>query len=180
MFIEGKQINLRQLKKTDDESVFKQANNRLVSRYTTVPYPYTLEIAQSFIKDTAKKIKAGISYDLAIVTKDNDEVIGMIALRIVKKEIGLAEFGYWLGSKYWGKGIVSEAAGLMLDFGFKKLKLKKIFAKVMKPNIGSVRILEKNRFKLEGDLRRHDCKMGKFYDVLIFGLLKEEYKKNEA
>lgn len=178
MFIEGKKINLRQLKRSDAQAVFKQANDRLISRFTTVPYPYTLEMATCFIRDTGKKIKLGSSYDLAIVTREGDEFIGMVALRIAKKEAGVAELGYWLGSKHWGRGIMSEAAGLIIDFGFKKLKLKKVFAKVMKPNIGSAKILEKHGFKLEGDLRRHDCKLGKVYDVLMFGLLKNDRKKN--
>jgi RimJ/RimL family protein N-acetyltransferase len=177
MIIKGKKIILRQLKKTDDKALFKYANDRLVSRYTTVPFPYTLAIAQSFIKDTAKKIKAGTSYDLGIVAEGGDEVIGMAAIRIIEGNAKVGEIGYWLGRKHWGKGIVSEAAAMMLKFAFKDLKLNKVHAKVMSPNSASVKILGKNNFMLEGNLRKQDCKIGKIYDVLVFGLLKEEYKK---
>ncbi|HTX87334.1 MAG TPA: GNAT family N-acetyltransferase [Candidatus Nanoarchaeia archaeon] len=177
MFIEGKKINLRQLKKSDDKALFNHANDHLICRYTTIPYPYTLKIAKVFIEKTRKKIRAGESYELGITAKDNDEIIGMAGLRIINKKAKVAEMGYWLGRKYWGQGIVSEAAALMLDFGFKKLKLNRVFARAMKPNIGSARVLKKNGFKSEGILRRHEYKMGKIYDVLQFGILKEEHKR---
>lgn len=177
MFIKGKKVNLRQLKKSDDKSLLKYANDRLICRYTMVPYPYSLKMARSFIRETGKKIKAGSSYELAIVLPVLDEVIGMTGLRIRDKKAKVAEIGYWLGRKYWGQGIVSEAAGMMLNFGLNKLKLKRVCAKVMKPNSASARILEKHGFKPEGCLRRHEYKLGKVYDVLMFGLLKEEYKK---
>ncbi|MDD5527444.1 MAG: GNAT family protein [Patescibacteria group bacterium] len=177
MLIKGKKINLRQLKKNDDKSLFKYANDRMICRYTTVPYPYTLKIAQSFIKKTCKNLKIGESYDLGMADSESGEIIGMAALRIKDKKAKIAEIGYWLGRKHWSRGITSEAAAIMLNFGFEKLKLNRIYAKVMKPNIGSIRILEKHGFKLEGILRRHEYKMGKIHDVLMFGLLKEEYKK---
>jgi RimJ/RimL family protein N-acetyltransferase len=177
MLIKGKKITLRQLKKTDDKSLFKYANDRLVSQYTLVPYPYTLAMAQDFIKDTAKKIKAGVSFDLGIVAEDNNEVVGMVAIRIKDNKAGVGEIGYWLGRKFWGKGIASEAAAMILKFAFQDLKLKKVYGKVMRPNTASVKILGKNNFMLEGMLRQHEYKMGKIHDVLLFGLLKEEYKK---
>jgi len=177
MIIKGKKIILRQLKKADDKSLFKYANDRLISQYTMVPYPYTLAMAQAFIKDTAKKIKADVSYDFGIVAEGSGEVVGMTAIRVIEGKAKVGEIGYWLGRKYWGKGIVSEAVTMMLKFAFKDLKLNKVHAKVMRPNTASIKILGKNNFMLEGMLRKHEYKLGKIHDVLVFGLLKEEYKK---
>jgi RimJ/RimL family protein N-acetyltransferase len=64
---------------------------------------------------------------------------------------------------------------LILDFGFKKLGLVRIYAKVMHPNTASAKLLESVGFKYEGKLRKSVYRWGKWFDMLIYGLLKEEY-----
>ena len=177
MIIKGDRINLRKLRKSDAESIQKHAKDKEISRYTTLPHPYKLEHAQYFIKLTHKKMRKKESYEFGIELKGTKKIIGMIGLMNIEFKNKKSELGYWLGKEYWRKGLTTESLGLVLKFGFEELKLEKIYAKVMYPNIASANLLKKNGFKLEGRLRKNTLKNGKLMDDLIYGLLKEEWKK---
>lgn len=109
--------------------------------------------------------------------KATGQIIGMISLMNVSEKNRNAEIGYWLGKKYWGKGYATEAVSLILRYGFKELKLFRIWARVFHPNLTSIRLLEKVGFTLEGRLRNNIKKSGRWLDELCYGILKTEYKK---
>ncbi len=87
-----------------------------------------------------------------------------------------AELGYWLGKKHWGKGYVTQAVKLILNFGFNKLKLHKIYARLLAENIGSRKVLEKAGFKFEGTFKEHEYRHKRWHDVLNYGILRKDYK----
>lgn len=113
-----------------------------------------------------KKKKTDINFAIDI----NSEVIGGISL--MKIEGHKAELGYWLGKKYWNQGIMTEAIKLITNFGYNKLRLKRIYAYVFSKNKASARVLEKNGYKYEGLLRKQNLKDGKFTDDLLFAKVK--------
>jgi RimJ/RimL family protein N-acetyltransferase len=84
-----------------------------------------------------------------------------------------AELGYWVGEKYWRRGIATEAVNRMTGFLFENFDINRIFARVFDWNQSSIKVLEKNGFFLEGRLKNHVYKDGLFTDELIFGLLKD-------
>ena len=98
-------------------------------------------------------------------------MIGIVALHLVCLKDKNAEIGYWVSRQHWGKGIATEAVRLALQFGFKELKLKRIYAKVFKGNNISVKVLQKNRFKIEGLLRKSRYKNKKWLDEIILSKL---------
>ena len=83
-----------------------------------------------------------------------------------------AQIGYWIARKLWNKGIMTNAVRIITEFGFKKLKSKRISANVFLPNKASVRVLEKNNYKLERILRKYHLKDGKLIDALVFAKTK--------
>jgi ribosomal-protein-alanine N-acetyltransferase len=89
-----------------------------------------------------------------------------------------ADIGYWLGQKYWGQGIISEALKSFIKFSFKKLKLLRLQAGVAVENKASVKVLKKAGFKKEGirgkSLRTRST--GKWHDTYSFGLLRSDVK----
>ena len=88
-----------------------------------------------------------------------------------------AKIKYWIGKKFWGQGLGREAAELILDFGFNTLRLKRIWAKVVRLNKRSKNLLKKIGFRYEGRLRKNTFRNGKYMDDLRFALLKEEWQK---
>jgi RimJ/RimL family protein N-acetyltransferase len=175
--LEGERIILRKLRPSDAESIWLNARDKEISRYmTNLPYPYKLKDAKQFIGRSIGRSKAGKKLNLGLALKESGQVVGVFSLTL-QKNLLIAETGYWIGKKYWRQGFGSEALQLILKFGFKNLKLKKIFAKVLKGNPSSAVLLEKNGFKFEGCLRKQTLLRGRWYDYLMYGMLKEEFKE---
>lgn len=178
MKITGKVINLRTLYESDETSIFENVNNYKIAEYTlNIPFPYKLQDAKDFIKITQEKLIDKSAIHLGIEDKKNKQIVGMISLTKIDKTNKNAEVGYWLGEKYWGKGYMKEALDLIVRYGFKNLKLEKIYAYVFSPNIKSQKRLEKAGFNQEGMRKKHLCKNNKWYDDYIYGILKDEYKE---
>jgi RimJ/RimL family protein N-acetyltransferase len=156
----------------DAEDFVALLNDKKVSRYMTqIPYPYTLSSALPWLKkeQSAFKLKNRPSYHFVI--EQDGRAVGLVGLKEIKAG-HRADFGYWLGKAYWGQGIMSSAVKLVTDFGFQKLKLRRIQAYVFKPNVASKKVLEKNGFKTEGLLRKDIRKDGHLFDVYILAKVK--------
>ena len=175
--LKGRRILLRYPTLRDARSIYFYAKEPDIARYTTLPQPYTLAHAKSFLKRTVLSRHDKHAYRFAIIWKETGELIGMMGLESVDSVSKRAEIGYWLGKPYWGKGIMQEAISLLLDFGFKKLKLERIFAKVYHKNPASAHLLEKHGFTKEGTLRRHVFRNGEWLDEHHYGLLREEHHR---
>ncbi|XP_050373338.1 uncharacterized protein LOC126790990 [Argentina anserina] len=88
-----------------------------------------------------------------------------------------AEIGYVLGSKYWGKGIVTRAVKMVVDTIFKEwTHLERLEAFVDVENVGSQRVMEKVGFQREGVLRKHYIVKGRTIDEVIYSILSTECK----
>ncbi|MCX6834547.1 MAG: GNAT family protein, partial [candidate division Zixibacteria bacterium] len=104
------------------------------------------------------------------------DIIGGIGLEVISKKHQCIEVGYWLGRKYRGRGIMPEAVRMALRFGFKELKQARIQAHVMNGNDASVRVLEKCGFKYEGTERKRIKHRGRWRDLMMFSVLREEWR----
>ncbi len=169
--IRSKRFILRPFKKGDEISLRDNISNKKIYRNTLViPYPYTLKDAQEWIKKNLKeaKIKKPAMVNFAIDI--GGEVAGSIGFS--KIEGYKAEIGYWLGEKYWNRGIMTEAIRLMTKFGLGKLKLSRIYAYVFPFNKASMQVLKNNNYKFEGILRKEHKKDGKFLDAYSFAKVK--------
>jgi len=145
-----------------DEAVAQNALN--------IPHPFEEGMAEEWINGLQPE-----DVVLAIRKKGENPLIGMIGL-IRDEAIESAELSYWIGRPYWGQGFASEAADAVVEYGFRSLGLKRIFATTLGRNGPSVRVLEKAGFSVEGCLRRHVKHWGQFEDLLYHGLLREEYE----
>jgi len=174
MKINGNKIILRTLRAADAVSLFQNAKDKDIAKYTLLPHPYTLKNAKDFIKITKKNQRQKKAFELGIELRETHSIIGMISLMNIDWKNKNAELGYWLGKKYWKKGIMTEAIQLLLQYGFTTSKLERVYAKVLHPNIASAKLLEKSGFRYEGKLRRSTLRRGKWYDDLCYGILKNE------
>ncbi len=171
--IKGKNFILRPLKRSDVKSLSKNANNRKVYENTLrIPYPYTIKDAKSWIEKNIREEKKKERKMINFVIDIDGEVAGMIGFSGIEKK-HKAETGYWLGEKYRGQGIMSEAIKIADEFAFKQLGLVKITALVFNGNNASCRVLEKNGYKLEGKREKEIKKDGKLIDAYFFGKIRE-------
>ncbi|MDB4958129.1 MAG: GCN5-related N-acetyltransferase [Myxococcales bacterium] len=174
-------LALRDLRLEDARAVAERAGDRRVARYLIqVPSPYPPALAARWI---AARIawwthRRGIT--LAITPRDRQhDLIGTVSLRRFVRD-RRAELGYWLGAEEWGYGFATEAAGAMIDFGFRELGLERIYAQVLEGNDPSCHVLEKLGMIHEGLRRRHVRKGRKLCDVRMFGLLRDEWQERGA
>lgn len=169
-------------KKTDLADMIEGCNNINVTKWLLVlPCPYTKKDALSWIKHCKEneRKKKKKSYEFSIELKSEKKVIGGLGLSSIDKVQGVATVGYWLNTKYHQKGYGSEALGAVLKFAFNELKLRRIEAGVFAGNPSSGKLLEKFGAKKEGfKIQARICKAdGKIKDEILYGLLKEDWKK---
>jgi RimJ/RimL family protein N-acetyltransferase len=136
-----------------------------------IPHPYTHDDAVAFLRHCREVNEEGLGPRLAIVRREDARLCGGIGL-VTDSQHQHAELGYWIGVPYWGQGYATEAARAMVDYGFKQLKLHRIFASHFPHNPASARVLQKIGMKHEGSLREHIYKWDKFYDMVIYGILR--------
>ncbi len=170
MIMEGSQFTLRPYRHGDETSLVRHANNRNVSRNLAdlFPYPYTMESAKEWVALNVNNPITHLSLAIAI----EDEVVGGIGLT-AKDDVfaQTAEVGYWLSEEHWGRGIATEALGLVVQHAFNDLGLARLEAGVFAWNPKSARVLEKNGFTLEARLKNRIYKDGQFVDELLYARL---------
>jgi RimJ/RimL family protein N-acetyltransferase len=170
--IVGERIILRRLRMSDADAITKYCKDREISKWiTAMPHPYKKKDAVWFINDCKKKWKRKTEY--IYVIECEGKLAGTVGLHI--KPDDKAEIGYWIGRSHWGKGLVTEAARLLISAGFKKLKLHKIYALYLEGNEKSERVMKKLGMKYEAWLRDNTKKNGKYVDVGQYSILNSEF-----
>ena len=121
-----------------------------------------------------------IDGEYAIVLKEENKVIGQFTIT-TKNRDKRSEISYMLNDKYWNKGYISECTKEVKQILFNDNNINKIVADCDVDNKASIRILEKMGMKQEGILRqeRYSRSLGRYYDVAVFGILYDEYLKDD-
>ena len=177
-----KRLILRDVFTKDAGDIAENANDKEIGNFTTVPYPYTIKNAKLFVKknNSDKKKKPRKEYGFGITLKGKNRVIGLISLMKVSNVDKKAEIGYWLGKKYRKQGVLSEAEKAILNFGFNKLKLNKIYGKALTKNTGSNKLFKKFKFRKIGLLKEDVIKKGNKKDMYYWELLKSDWIKHKG
>lgn len=150
-----------------------------VARMTSrIPHPYSPELAVTWIATHESNRAAGTDYPLAITL--GGQCIGCVGLhRAPGKDWGLTgdilEIGYWIGVPYWGRGYASEAAGVMVDWGFTGLDQPVLGAGHFADNPVSRRVLEKIGFTPAGQRRMASAARGGDVDCLLLLLTRDRW-----
>jgi ribosomal-protein-alanine N-acetyltransferase len=114
---------------------------------------------------------------LAITLADTGELIGNAGLRRDDADAPIADLGYELSPAHWGRGYATEAARAMVDMGFRTMPgLHRIHAHCIADNEASARVLLRAGLREEARLRDHQWFKDRFWDVLLFGMLREEWR----
>ncbi len=114
----------------------------------------------------------------AIVHKADDKVIGSIGLEPDKIRTGISsrELGYSLSEDYWGRGIMTEAAGRIIDYAFQEMGLKVLMIRTSETNHRSQSVISKCGFTYEGTLRdAYRIYDGSLRETRIYSMLRSEY-----
>ncbi len=122
------------------------------------------------------KLHARLDDIVLAIHKKNGDHIGNTGLHLKDRYARVAEQGTVIGKKTeWRQGYATEAKIMIMNYGFKRLGLNRIYVQVFADNIASLRANEKVGLKKEGVLRQHIYKNGIYNDVVIMSALKEEW-----
>ena len=170
---------LRPLAAFDAEEIRSQAGQREIAATTlAIPHPYPEGVAERWIAALAGKFERGEEAVFGVVLQAESRLIGAVGLRI-EQEHQAAEMGYWIGKDYWGQGYATEAARVVLRYGFECWRLHRIYAHHMGKNPASGRVLQKLGMQHEGRLRQHIQKWGVREDLEFYGILRSEWVGGE-
>jgi ribosomal-protein-alanine N-acetyltransferase len=167
--LDGENISFKALRTTDAQEIHNYASDKEVSRFIGWSLMDTLNETREYIETMLKREADSTHLYASIVQKSTQEIIGTAMIFNFDQEANQAEIGYVFHRDHWGKGFGTECVALMSDFAFESLNLHKLHASVVDENIGSARILEKNGYLVEGNLRDHFFIDGKYYNALLFG-----------
>jgi ribosomal-protein-alanine N-acetyltransferase len=173
--LETERLLLRSFVLSDAADVRRLAGNWAIADTTlNVPHPYEDGMAEAWISSHQRSFEAGELAAFAITLRANNELVGAIGLR-VDRPFDRANLGYWIGEPFWGLGYCTEAATSIVEYGFGEMKLQRLHAEHLERNPASGRVLQKIGMSKEGIARQHTKKWGKYEDLVLYGLLRNEW-----
>ena len=163
-----------ELKKTelrDANALTKIINEKEVwKQLEGYPYPCPTSRIKKEIRKGLNDWKKKKAYPFTIFI--DTDIAGQVILENPDKHKTHYEIGYFVSKDYWNKGVSTSAVKRITEFGFKSLKLERVWGDNDSDNPASGKVMQKAGFKLEGRLRKHRYKNKKFVDVLIWGKLR--------
>jgi RimJ/RimL family protein N-acetyltransferase len=145
--LETKRLVLRAPHLEDGKAVAALANDRRIAENTEkIPHPYRMQDAERFIAG-ANALPGSTNY---LITLADDTIIGSVRLDIDVDGGITSNIGYWLGTRYWGKGYATEAVRALIDHAFTELDHAALQSSVRVTNPVSRRVLEKCGFQWTG------------------------------
>ncbi len=167
--LENEYIILRPIQHEDTPNILKWRNTEEVRKR----FIWQEELTEkSHTKWLVEQVGTGKVSQFIIVDKIYQEAIGTVYLRDISMQHSKAEFGIFIGeSQFLGKGYGYQATSLILSYGFKTLKLNKIFLRVLGNNLSAIHAYEKAGFVEEGVFKQ-DVRINDHYeDVIFMGML---------
>lgn len=177
--LESARLVLRPFRLADAADVQRLAGDRAIADTTlNVPHPYEDGQAELWIETHLPGFAARELATFAVTLPADGQLIGALSLKI-SRAFDMAELGYWIAQPYWGRGYCTEAVVAAIGFGFEGLGLNRIYANHLARNPASGRVMQKAGMVREGLARQHTKKWGVHEDLVLYGLLREEWKKRD-
>jgi RimJ/RimL family protein N-acetyltransferase len=174
--LQGHRIILREPRPTDAAALLALLSTDDVSRFISPP-PSTVDGFEKYIAWAHRQRSAGQYVCFAIVPRGGDTPIGLIHVRALGPGFGTADWGFALGSEFWGSGIFTEAAELVLDFAFDVLRTQRLEARAALCNGRGNGALRKLGAEREGILRHAFFRNGDYLDQVMWSILEEDWKR---
>ena len=171
----GVQVVLRELRASDAASLFAMLTSEEVSRFISPP-PTTIEGFQRFIAWTLREREAGRYICYAVTIKGYDTAIGIFQVRELEPCFSTAEWGFAIGSAFWGTGVFQESAELVMEFAFETLGVHRLEARATVKNGRGNGALLKIGAVQEGLLRRSFLKNGEFVDQVLYAIVEDDWR----
>jgi RimJ/RimL family protein N-acetyltransferase len=174
----GRRIMLREPRAADATALFSLLSTEEVSRFIAPPPP-TVEGFRRYVSWIHRQRAAGNYVCFAIEPLGAKAPIGLIHVRALDPGFAIADWGFALGSEFWGNGIFAEAAELVLAFVFDVLGTRRLEARAALCNGRGNGAMKKIGAEREGVLRHAFCRNGEYLDQVIWSILQEDWRNRQ-
>jgi ribosomal-protein-alanine N-acetyltransferase len=171
----GSNFTLRELRVEDAPSLFAMLTTEEVSRFISPP-PTTVKGFEQFVIWAHRERQAGSYACFAVVPAGMNTAVGIFQLRALESGFGTAEWGFAMGSQFWGSGIFAEAAPMVIDFAVDVIGTHRLEARAAVANGRGNGALRKIGAVQEGVLRRSFLRHGIHHDQVLWGILAEDWR----
>lgn len=176
--LSGSRMELRCLTQQDAPAILAIFGDSEVMRFWSSPPLLNLAAATELIEEIHQLFGSRRLFQWGICRRETNEVFGTCTLLNVDLPHRRAEVGIALGRGVWGRGLATEALGVLIGFAFEALDLHRLEADVDPKNERALRLLERQGFRREGYLRERWHHLGKVHDAIFLGLLQREWPRN--
>ena len=175
----GEKVTLRELEVSDAPALFAMLTPEEVSRFISPP-PTTVEGFERFITWARAERAAGRYACFAVVPHGMKTAIGLFQVRQLEPGFATAEWGFAIGSAFWGTGMFVDAGQMVIAFAIETLNVLRLEARAAVANGRGNGALRKLGAVQEGVLRRSFLKNGQFLDQMLWSILAEEWREAKA
>jgi RimJ/RimL family protein N-acetyltransferase len=171
----SQRVLLRELRPADAPALCALLTAREVQRFISPP-PADIPGFEKFIARSRLQQRLGQLACYAITLRGQEPAIGIIQMRETEKNFATAEWGFALGSPFWGTGVFQEAAQLALEFAFKRLNVHRMEARASVKNGRGNRALQKLGAVQEGVLRKSFLKNNEYQDQVLYAIVEDDWR----
>jgi [ribosomal protein S5]-alanine N-acetyltransferase len=173
--LNGEQFTLRELQPEDAPALLATLCSEEVSRFISPP-PTTVDGFERFIAWTCQQRKAGKYICFGVVPAGMTTAVGLFQVRSLEPGFGSCEWGFALGSQFWGTGLFAAGARAVLNFGVDVVGVQRFEAKAAVANGRGNGALRKIGAVQEGVLRRSFFRHGRYHDQVLWSILTEDWR----
>ena len=169
-------LSLRPYRPGDAAELHRLINDWEVCRaLAAVPFPYPRQLADDWIASSAVSLAAGRAWHLAITGTEGvrEVIVGGVGLRI-DRGARSGRLGYWVGRRFWGHGVATEAAGRLARWALANLDLDAIEANVATDNAASIAVLRRIGLHQVGEGQEHFLARGADQPILRFAATRDD------
>lgn len=171
---------LRRMEMVDARDIYEYGCDREVARYVLWDAYASLAEARAYVRTMQRRYRLGDPASWCIELKDTGRVIGTIGYMWYQREHNSAEVGYSLARDMWNQGIMTEALNRVLDYSFEQMKMHRVEAQHETDNPASGAVMRKCGMEREGRLRGRLLNKGRYVDVDLYAILREDYFRRRA
>jgi RimJ/RimL family protein N-acetyltransferase len=172
----GSMVTLRELRLSDAPSLLAMLATEEVARFISPP-PNTVDGFERFIAWTHRERAAGNYVCFGVVPHGMDTAVGIFQVRQLEPGFATAEWGFAIGSAFWGTGVFLDAAKLTVDFAFDVIGAHRLEARAAIVNGRGNGALRKVGAVQEGILRRSFLRNGEYHDQALWTILEQDWRR---
>ena len=177
--LKGRKMMLRELVKSDSLSLLSMLSSEEVAKFISPP-PTTPQGFEKFIAWAQRERQAGNQFTFGMVPEGCDYAVGLVQVRAIAPRFSVAEWGFAVGSAFWGTGMFLASARMTLDFAFQHTAVNRLEARAVVQNARGNGALRKLGAVQEGVLRGSLLKDGKYLDQIMWSILSQDWFQAKA